>query len=124
VADDIAERLARVEASGDERDRRYMERFVAQERATGAALDAAQRAVEKAEVASEKRFEAVNEFRATLQDQTNTFITRNEINPVIKALEDKLDLLENWRSKATGVGIILVVFAGVVGAAVVKAFGG
>ena len=43
------------------------------------ALQAAEKAVTKAELAAEKRFESVNEFRNQLKDQTGTFITRNEL---------------------------------------------
>ena len=64
----------------DERDRRYAELRAAdqeslklalnsQEKAVAAALAAADRAVSKADFATEKRFDAVNEFRATLSDQ-------------------------------------------------------
>ncbi len=62
----------------DERDRQYGQRFDAQEKAVAAALAAAKEAVTKAEVAAEKRFDSVNEFRNTLKDQTGTFVTRNE----------------------------------------------
>lgn len=44
-----------------------------------AALASSKEAVQKAEVATEKRFESVNEFRATLTDQAAKFITRKEI---------------------------------------------
>jgi len=41
-----------------------------------AALTAAEKAVTKAEVATEKRFDSVNEFRRTLTDQANLFLQR------------------------------------------------
>jgi len=43
-----------------------------------AALAASEKAIEKAERANEKRFESVNEFRATLTDQAARFITRKD----------------------------------------------
>lgn len=52
--------------------------FVAQEKAVTAALIAQKEAVIKAENSAEKRFESVNEFRKTLADQTATFIPRAE----------------------------------------------
>jgi hypothetical protein len=55
------------------------QRFKAQEQAVAFALQAAEKAVTKAELAAEKRFESVNEFRNQLKDQTGTFITRNEL---------------------------------------------
>jgi ElaB/YqjD/DUF883 family membrane-anchored ribosome-binding protein len=36
-------------------------------------------AVEKANQASEKRFDSVNEFRNALKDQQQTFVTRGEL---------------------------------------------
>lgn len=81
-------------------DRRYEQRFMAQEQAvslalarvdkefhehlaqvraeTHAALEAADKAIAKAEAATEKRFEGVNEFRGQLADQARTFIPRAE----------------------------------------------
>jgi len=55
------------------------QRFKAQEQAVAFALQAAEKAVTKAELAAEKRFESVHEFRNQLKDQTGTFITRNEL---------------------------------------------
>ena len=55
------------------------QRFKAQEQAVTFALQSAEKAVTKAELAAEKRFESVNEFRDQLKDQTGTFITRNEM---------------------------------------------
>lgn len=52
--------------------------LVAAEKAVQAALDAAKEAVGKAELASDKRFESVNEFRAQLADQARTFMGRDE----------------------------------------------
>ena len=47
-----------------------LERFDAQEKAMARALMAAEPAVLKAEAASEKRFESVNEFRGVLTAQS------------------------------------------------------
>lgn len=62
----------------NERDRRYEQRFGSQEAAVSAALASAEKAVEKAEMASEKRFDGVNEFRASLADATRNNLTRTE----------------------------------------------
>ena len=66
------------------------QRFDAQEKAVVAALAAAKEAVTKAESAAEKRFDSVNEFRASLKDQQATFITRNEVDIRFKSLDDKI----------------------------------
>jgi hypothetical protein len=50
----------------------------------------AKEAVNKAETASEKRFDGVNEFRQTLADQQRTLMPRSEVDVIIKGLEDKI----------------------------------
>jgi hypothetical protein len=49
------------------------------------ALASADKAVTKAEQATEKRFEGVNEFRQTLSDQASTFINRREFEALREA---------------------------------------
>jgi hypothetical protein len=66
------------------------QRFDAQEKAVAAALAAAKEAVSKAEAAAEKRFDAVNEFRATLKDQQSTLMPRAETLTLLKALDEKI----------------------------------
>jgi hypothetical protein len=70
------------------------------------ALAASDKAILKAEIAVEKRFESVNEFRQTLLDQTNTFISRVEFEALrdtnssrIADLASRLDKIEG---KAVG----------------------
>ena len=77
----------------NEADRRYSERFLGQEKAVESALQSAKDAVTKAELATEKRFESVNEFRKTLADQTNTLMSRNEYLSSHSSLLDKVDSL-------------------------------
>lgn len=82
-------------------DKRYEERFSASQKALelglagtkneiSVALAANKEAVLKAENATEKRFEGVNEFRATLSDQQRTLIPRAEVDVIIKSLEEKI----------------------------------
>lgn len=99
-----------------EMDRRYEQRFVAQENAvalalarvdkefhehlaqvraeTHAALEAADKAILKAELATEKRFESVNEFRAQLNDQARAFMPRIESIQRHDANGEKLGVLD------------------------------
>lgn len=76
-------------------DKNYNQRFDNVIEATKNALAAADRAVTKAEGATEKRFEGVNEFRNTLSDQQRTFVPRNEIEILIRGLNDKIDALNS-----------------------------
>jgi hypothetical protein len=82
-------------------DKRYEERFLASQKALelglagqkseiSAALAAADRAVLKAEAATEKRFESVNEFRGTLDNQQRTLIPRSEVDVLIRGLDEKI----------------------------------
>lgn len=66
-------------------------RFQAAEGAVSAALSSSEKAISKAEMANDKRFESVNEFRAALGDQASTLLTRNEYNTEHRALEEKVD---------------------------------
>ena len=83
--------------------------FSAIEKGTAAALAAAKEAVAKAEVATEKRFESVNEFREQLKDQQLTFLARNEFLTTNKTISDRLDTVEGTQSKMVGALILLVV---------------
>ncbi len=56
----------------------YSRRFEDLDAKTTLALAAADKAVTKAETATEKRFEGVNEFRATLADQAARLLPREE----------------------------------------------
>lgn len=86
----------------NERDRHYIQRFDGQEKAVAAALAAAKEAVIKAEGASEKRFDSVNEFRNTLKDQQQTLLPRGEALIRFKSTEDKLAIIEAWQNSASG----------------------
>jgi len=113
----LAERITQLEKRVGERfteaDLRYQQRFdaagaavqaaftaqqtatqtalTAAEKAVAAALAAADRAVSKAELAYEKRFESVNEFRATLTDQATKFASKAEVELANANLLDKID---------------------------------
>jgi hypothetical protein len=87
------------------------QRFADQDKAVQAALLAAKEAVLKAEVASEKRFESVNEFRAQLADQTNTLMPRAEVNTRFDSLSEKISDLTSriTRTEASTTGSQLTV---------------
>lgn len=86
--------LTDMEKFHDERDRRYTDKFDAQDQKTQLALDASEKAVTKAEIATEKRFEGVNEFRATLSDQATNLMPRKEAEAKIDALNEKIEELK------------------------------
>ena len=71
----------------DAAERRADLRFEAMKEQVAAAFASSQRAIDKADEATEKRFEGVNEFRSALSDQATRFVTTE----TLKALGDKLE---------------------------------
>jgi hypothetical protein len=84
----------------DERDRRYEERFKAMDEKTGLALTSSEKAVTKAETATEKRFDSVNEFRDTLRDQAALLMPRPETQALFKAYEEKIENIKTTFQKS------------------------
>ncbi len=97
--DSLHQHLARM---SDERDRRYEQRFDAQQRATEMALSATKEAVLKAEHASDKRFDGVNEFRAQLSDQAAMLMPRMEADQRLAALTERVSDLTTVVTKIQG----------------------
>lgn len=107
--------------------REYVDvRFEAQEKAVEAALASADRAVQKAEAASDKRFESMNEFRAALDDSGRLNMPRAEAEQQFRATAEKIDELTTrmnardeqgrglsggWSTLIAAVGLIAVVWA-------------
>ena len=85
-----------------EMDKRYQQRSDDQTTAINAALLAAEKAVTKAETATERRFEGVNEFRATLSDQAATFISRVEFEAISERLRELAARLDRFEGRSTG----------------------
>jgi hypothetical protein len=97
--------ISKVESSRvvmDERDVRYEQRFKAMDEKTSLALTASEKAVSKAETATEKRFDAVNEFRGTLSDQARLLIPREEVNARFSASDQKIEGLKEQFQKDIG----------------------
>lgn len=129
----LAAKLEGNQALQAERDRRYTERFDAQERANAialaavekanqVALAAAEKAVLKAENAAERRFESQNEFRGTLSDQARTLMPRAEVEALVLGINDKLKRLDDSQianaGKGAGIGAIVSYLFAVAGIAV------
>jgi len=67
------------------------ERFIAAKDNINIALLASEKAIGKAELANDKRFDSVNEFRGSLSDQTKNFLPRIEYQVQHATLTEKLD---------------------------------
>lgn len=68
-------------------------RLAALEKQIAASLKAQEVAILKAETATEKRFESVNEFRSTLTDQAGTFATKPALDALAVTLASKIDAM-------------------------------
>ena len=86
----INERSTALESRLSDREKSINQRFEANDKQVSAALASADRATTKAENASEKRFDGVNEFRASLKDQQVSFATRSEVDIRFKSIDDKI----------------------------------
>ena len=119
--DALKARIDALETLLNEREDRTKERFATMKVAVDAALAAADRAVTKAEIATEKRFEGVNEFRETLRDQASTLMPRTEYEVQYTALVEKVAAIDrrltsmevSQHNKSTGVVILGYVALGV-----------
>jgi len=102
----LAEKLTGEISLSNERDRRYEERFRAMDEKTSLALNASEKAVTKAEVAQEKRFDNTNEWRAAMQDRDRNQMPRSEIEQRFSAIKSQ----QNWT-----IGIIITIFSIIAG---------
>lgn len=101
----LAVKIVALEDLSKERDRRYEDRFKAMDEKTSLALNASEKAVTKAEVAQEKRFDNTNEWRAAMQDRDRNQMPRVEIEQRFSAMKQQ----QNW---TIGVCVSLVSIIG------------
>lgn len=81
-----------------------------------AALASVERSSAKADTATEKRFESVNEFRAQLAAQARDLMPRQESEQLMKAMSARIAALEGTgRQGALQVWSYIVGFIGLVG---------
>jgi len=110
----------------DEREKRYNERHAALEKSFLLAMSSADKAVQKAETAIERRLEGVNEFRATLADQQRLLMPRAEVEVIVNSMNERIgelkrqiDTLQSERQGIKGgwgyavgvVGLVLVILS-------------
>ena len=75
----------------NERDVRYTQRSLAQDTAVAAALATSKEAVSKAEIATEKRLEALNELRAMAESQGRDFARTAEMKLLFANIDTRID---------------------------------
>lgn len=93
---------AYVERIVHESDRRYEQRFEAQEKAVRAALDAAALAVERAEQNAEKWRANANEWRAAMTDREKKFMAQETADARFLDIDRRLADLSTSRDTAAG----------------------
>ena len=80
-----------------------------------AAMASAEKAILKAETATEKRFDSVNEFRQAMRDQQETFANKSETNMRLEDLAKRLDRvttgMELSAGKSAGISTVILVGA-------------
>ena len=72
-------------------DRRIDERFAAMEKQTSLALTMSDKAISKAEIATERRLDLMNEFRSAMGDQQSTYLTKSEYEVRHRELQSQQD---------------------------------
>jgi hypothetical protein len=110
----------------EERDKRYSQRADSQDKAVATALATSKEAILKAETATDKRLEGLNELKGMAQDQAATFARISEVNlrfdAVNKTVEQLSDTIkqkvaatsgmkELWGYIVGAVGVLLAVAA-------------
>lgn len=72
--------------------------------------------------AQDKRLDGMNEFRKSLEDFQGRSVSRELFDQRSEQVNEKMQLFENFRSRAMGAGAILALLAGAVGAAIMRVF--
>jgi anion-transporting ArsA/GET3 family ATPase len=83
-----------------------MEISIASKEAINAAMAAAKEATQKAEAASEKRFDSVNEFRNAMKDQQATFADKEQTAFRLNAIDRKL---AETGGRSQGISMVAIV---------------
>lgn len=96
--------------------------FDLRDRALKIQQDGQAQALELATRTLELRLGQLNELRSEVTQDRSNFITRVEYGASEKETNRRLTSVENWQSKVVGIGIILVILAGFIGAAVMRLF--
>lgn len=85
-----------------ESDRRYEQRFIAQEKAVASALEAAEKATNKYERDVERWRQASNEWRSAMDDREVKFVAMETFQARLTALDAKVDDLTKSRDIESG----------------------
>lgn len=83
------------------------------------------RAMGLASATIENRLEKLNELRQEVVKDRGLYITRVEYDAKHEDLKQQLSLMQGWQNKVIGIGLVLVLLMGLIGAFIGKVmFGG
>lgn len=82
------------------------------------------KAVDEFRHSLEERLLKLNDLRNELLQDRAAFLRVDVYDGKHDALIIRIQVLESWKAKATGVGAVLVLLSGAVGAAIFRALGG
>ena len=85
--------------------------------------DEQRRALDAAFEAAAEKSARHNDLIHAMDRQSATFLSRLEYDTHHEALEQRVHQLEAWRSRVAGVGAVLILLAGALGAFIVRAVG-
>jgi hypothetical protein len=91
-----------------------MEISKAAKEGVNAAMASAEKAILKAETATEKRFDSVNEFRQAMRDQQESFANKSETNMRLEDITKRLDRVDTGMGTASGkaAGLLMAALLG------------
>jgi hypothetical protein len=94
--------------------REYIERILEErDRAQQATFRAAIREADANTRELERRLELLNELRAEVTRDRSKFLERKECDLKREPIDQRLAAIERWNAKVVGIGLVLIVVAGV-----------
>jgi hypothetical protein len=85
-------------------EKEIQDKITALEKQTFQQFASSDKAITKAEAAQKEHDIKINEFRGQLDDQAKTFMSRTEVDARFKSVEEKIEILRDYRSELIGRG--------------------
>ena len=102
-----------------ERDLRYGQRADSQDKSVAVAMASAEKAILKAEMATEKRLEGLNELKGMAENQARTFARSEEVKLVQQSMDKRIDvmsgILERHAARGGGIADVIGYLVGAAG---------
>ena len=88
------------------------------------AREVSERALREARATIETRLSELNNLRLEVVEDRNALVRREVLDAMLSERDAKIGALEDWRNRAVGALALGVLFAGVIGAAIMRALTG